>query len=55
MSKSKGALFNVAVISAIVGGKYSYNDLEKDNGGAFYNSKGKRTKPQKKSKNRGKR
>ena len=54
MSKSKGALFNLAVMSAIVGGRYSYNDFGNDSGGAFYNSKGKRTKPQKKSK-RGKR
>lgn len=50
MSKTKKGLFNLAMMSCIVGGKYSYNDLEKDNGGAFYNSKGKRTKPQKKNK-----
>lgn len=55
MSKSKGALFNLAVMSAIVGGRYSYNDLSCDSGSAFYNSKSKRTKPQKKSKKRGKR
>lgn len=54
MSKRKGALFNLAVMSAVVGSRYSYNDLSCDNGSAFYNSKGKRTKPQKKN-NRGKR
>lgn len=54
MSKLKKKLVDLAVMSCIVGGKYSYNDLSCDSGSAFYNSKGKRTKPQKKSK-RGKR
>lgn len=49
MSKVKKSLVNLAVMSCFVGNRYGFSDLE-DKGGAFYNSKGKRTKPQKKNK-----
>ena len=47
----KKKLVELAIMSCIVGNRfsYSYSNLE-DNGGAFYNSKSKRTKPQKKKK-----
>lgn len=47
----KKKLVDLAVMSCIVGNRFSYSNLE-DNGGAFYNSKSKRTKPQKKKRKR---
>lgn len=55
MSKLKKKIVDLAVMSCICDSRYSFNDLSFDSGSAFYNSKGKRTKPQKKSKNRRKR